>query len=110
MANSLIWVWVRRFWCYTVPVTLRGRSAIISEKAVLCFPETSGFVLSGDVLFAGSLGRSDFPQGDPEKLMESIRNKLLVLPDDTKVLSGHGEETTIGIERRSNPYINGYFD
>ncbi len=70
----------------------------------------SGFVLSGDVLFAGSLGRSDFPQGDPEKLMESIRNKLLVLPDDTKVLSGHGEETTIGIERRSNPYINGYFD
>ena len=48
----------------------------------------SGLLLSGDVLFAGSVGRSDFPQGDPEQLISSIRTKLLILPDDTKVLPG----------------------
>lgn len=69
----------------------------------------SGLLLSGDVLFAGSVGRSDFPQGDPEQLISSIRTKLLILPDETKVLPGHGGESTIGDEREGNPYINGYF-
>lgn len=70
----------------------------------------SKLLLSGDVLFAGSVGRSDFPQGDPEQLIRSIRDKLLILPDDTKVLPGHGGESTIGREKAGNPYVNGYFD
>jgi glyoxylase-like metal-dependent hydrolase (beta-lactamase superfamily II) len=64
-----------------------------------------GFVISGDVLFAGSIGRTDLYGGDMDLLMESIRTKLLPLPDDTVVLSGHGPPTTIGAERESNPFI-----
>jgi len=64
-----------------------------------------GFVIGGDVLFAGSIGRTDLPGGDFDQLMESIRTRLLVLPDDTVVLSGHGPATTIGAERNSNPFI-----
>jgi glyoxylase-like metal-dependent hydrolase (beta-lactamase superfamily II) len=61
-------------------------------------------VLGGDVLFAGSIGRSDFPGGNGPLLIAGIRNKLFSLPDDTVVLPGHGEPTTIGVERRSNPF------
>lgn len=64
-----------------------------------------GFVISGDVLFAGSIGRTDLFGGDMDQLMESIRTKLLPLPDDTVVLSGHGPSTTIGAERETNPFI-----
>lgn len=64
-----------------------------------------GVVFSGDVLFAGSVGRTDLPGGSFEKMMSSIRDKLLVLPDDTRVLPGHGPETTIGRERLSNPFL-----
>lgn len=66
---------------------------------------TSGFVVSGDVLFAGSVGRSDFPFGDPEELITSIKSKLLTLPDKTKVLPGHGSDTTIAREKMFNPYL-----
>jgi hydroxyacylglutathione hydrolase len=62
-------------------------------------------VLGGDVLFAGSIGRSDFPDGDPAALVASIREKLFTLPDDTIVLPGHGPATTVGRERRSNPFV-----
>lgn len=62
-------------------------------------------VFVGDVLFAGGVGRSDFPMGDHQQLMQSIRQQLLSLPDDTLVVSGHGPKTTIGAERRSNPFI-----
>lgn len=62
-------------------------------------------VLGGDVLFAGSIGRSDFPDGDHETLLESIRTKLFPLPDNAVVLPGHGPPTTIGHERRTNPYL-----
>lgn len=61
----------------------------------------------GDALFAGSVGRVDFPHSDGRRLFRNIRQNLLSLPDDTRVLSGHGPETTIGQERRTNPYING---
>lgn len=64
-----------------------------------------GFVIGGDVLFAGSIGRTDLMGGDFDLLMDSIRTKLLVLPDETVVLSGHGPPTTIGAERASNPFI-----
>ena len=64
-----------------------------------------GYAISGDVLFAGSIGRTDLFGGDFDLLMESIRTKLLPLPDETVVLSGHGPPTTIGAERESNPFI-----
>jgi glyoxylase-like metal-dependent hydrolase (beta-lactamase superfamily II) len=63
-----------------------------------------GFVLSGDVLFAGSIGRVDLPGGDYATLMDSIRTRLMPLPDDTVVYSGHGPATTIGRERATNPF------
>ncbi len=62
-------------------------------------------LLSGDLLFAGSVGRTDFPRGSWEQQMESLRRVILPLDDRTLVLSGHGPETTIGRERRSNPYL-----
>ena len=60
----------------------------------------------GDTLFAGSIGRFDFPTSDGPRLMQSINDKLMTLPDDTKVLPGHGPATTIGQERVTNPYLN----
>ena len=62
-------------------------------------------VLGGDVLFRGSIGRTDFPDGSFEKLRAGIHEKLFVLPEDTIVLSGHGPETTIGQEKRTNPFV-----
>jgi hydroxyacylglutathione hydrolase len=64
-------------------------------------------VLTGDTLFADSVGRTDLPGGDHEQLMASIREKLMPLPDETVVWPGHGPSSTIGQERRHNPYING---
>jgi len=66
-----------------------------------------GFVFAGDVLFSGSVGRTDLPGGSHTELLESIRTKLLPLPDNTIVYSGHGPSTTIGEERRSNPFLVG---
>ncbi len=62
-------------------------------------------VLGGDVLFLDGVGRTDLPAGDPEVLMQSIAKKFLVLDDDAVVLPGHGPSTTIGRERRSNPFL-----
>ena len=66
-----------------------------------------GFVIGGDVLFMGSIGRVDLPGGSGPVLLESIRTKLLTLPDETVVYSGHGPETTIGAERATNPFLAG---
>lgn len=59
----------------------------------------------GDTLFAGSIGRTDLPGGDLDTLLASIRNVLFAFPDDTPVHSGHGPDTTIGVERRTNPFL-----
>ena len=64
-----------------------------------------GIVFSGDTLFAESIGRCDFPGGSEIELVRSVKKKLLPLPDDTKVYPGHGPGTTIGWERRYNPYL-----
>ena len=64
----------------------------------------NGVVFSGDTLFNYGIGRTDFPGGSYDVLMESIKTKLMTLPDKTIVLSGHGPETTIGAERRGNPW------
>src|SRR5919107_2289982 len=69
--------------------------------------QDEGLVLSGDALFAGSVGRVDLPGGSMEVLMQSIEDRLLTLPDETRVLSGHGPETTIGEERAHNPFLGG---
>jgi len=66
-----------------------------------------GAVFAGDVLFQGSIGRTDLPGGDFDTLIGSIGRELLVLPDSTIVYPGHGPETTIGAERRSNPFLTG---
>lgn len=63
-------------------------------------------VLSGDVLFAGSIGRTDLPGGSHEQMLASLRDKVLTLSDDVLVLPGHGEATTIGRERAVNPYLD----
>ena len=80
-----------------VPGHTAGGLAFYSEK--------NGCVFTGDALFAGSIGRSDLPGGDSEALIRSIKNQLFVLPQSTVVYSGHGIETTIGKEMKSNPYF-----
>ena len=67
----------------------------------------SGLLVSGDTLFAGSIGRTDLPGGDHEQMLASLRDKILVLDDETVVLPGHGPHTTIGRERASNPFLHG---
>lgn len=71
------------------------------------YEENEGIVLSGDALFAGSVGRVDLPGGNMEVLMKSIQERLLTLPDETLVYSGHGPRTTIGEERAHNPFLRG---
>ena len=67
----------------------------------------SDAVFVGDVLFQGSIGRSDLPGGDLDTLLQTIRRELLSLPDDTIVYSGHGAQTTVGRERGANPFLTG---
>lgn len=64
-------------------------------------------VWTGDALFAGSVGRTDLPGGNDQQLLQSIRSQLLTLPDDYQVYPGHGNFTTIGRERRTNPFLSG---
>ncbi|MFM9945633.1 MAG: MBL fold metallo-hydrolase [Bacteroidia bacterium] len=72
----------------------------------ICFINTkSKSVIGGDVLFQGSIGRTDLPGGDFETLANSIRTKLYTLPDDYIVYPGHGDETTIGVEKIHNPFV-----
>jgi len=66
-----------------------------------------GYLFSGDTLFASSVGRWDMPGGDGRQLISAIMTKLMTLPDETVVLPGHGPETTIGNERRGNPFLQG---
>jgi len=63
--------------------------------------------LCGDLIFAGSVGRTDFPGGNWDQLVESIRTQVFTMPDETRLLSGHGPETTVGEEKRNNPFVGG---
>ena len=74
----------------------------------LLFP-SQHLLIAGDTLFAGSIGRTDLPGGDGRQILRSLRNRLLVLPDITRVLPGHGSETSIGQERQSNPFLQPEF-
>ena len=70
-----------------------------------CVFVTNGILFSGDLIFQGSIGRTDFPGGSLDELMDSIRRIVLPMEDDVAVLSGHGPETTVGVERRTNPFV-----
>jgi hydroxyacylglutathione hydrolase len=70
-----------------------------------CVFLTDGIVFSGDLIFAGSVGRTDFPRGSFEELIESIKRVILPLDDATTIVSGHGPATTVGAERATNPFI-----
>lgn len=76
-----------------------------SPASISFYNANDGFLISGDVLFYRSIGRTDLPGGDFETLINSIRTQLFVLPDSTKVYSGHGPATTIGDEKRENPFV-----
>lgn len=79
-----------------------------SPGSICFYNETGGFVIGGDVLFNGSIGRTDLPGGNFEILINSIQTQLFTLPDETKVYSGHGPVTTVGFEKINNPYVKMY--
>ena len=76
-----------------------------SPGSICLYDEADSFVIVGDALFQGSIGRTDLPGGNHRQLVDAIKNKLLTLPKETMVLSGHGDATTIGREWESNPYL-----
>jgi hydroxyacylglutathione hydrolase len=76
-----------------------------TEGSVCLYLPQQALLLAGDTLFAGSVGRTDLPGGNTQKLLQSIRDSLLPLPDEVTVIPGHGPKTTIGEERQSNPFI-----
>jgi hydroxyacylglutathione hydrolase len=79
-----------------------------SPGSVIFYHEAGGFVVGGDVLFNGSIGRTDLPGGDYDTLINSIQTQVFTLPDETKVYPGHGSLTTIGFEKMNNPYVKLY--
>lgn len=77
-----------------------------SPGSICFYSRTDGFIIGGDVLFRGSVGRTDLPGGNFNILEQSIREKLYVLPDETIVYSGHGGPTKIGLEKQTNPFVS----
>ena len=73
---------------------------------VVFYSATEKVMFCGDVIFGGSIGRTDFPGGDYDTLLHSINTQIMTLPDETRLLSGHGAETTIGVERNYNPFLS----
>ncbi|MBK8621845.1 MAG: MBL fold metallo-hydrolase [Saprospiraceae bacterium] len=76
-----------------------------SPASICLYDEESKKLIAGDVLFEGSIGRTDLPGGNYDTLIESIKTRIFVLPDDTKVFPGHGPSTTVGHEKRTNPFF-----
>lgn len=76
-----------------------------SPGHVVLVNEDERIAVVADVVFAGSIGRTDLPGGDMQQLLHSIREQVLTLPDDTRLFTGHGPETTVGWERRTNPFL-----
>jgi glyoxylase-like metal-dependent hydrolase (beta-lactamase superfamily II) len=73
----------------------------------ILYVPSAGICFCGDLIFAGSVGRTDFPGSSWEQLVKSIQTQIFTLPDNTRLLSGHGPETTVGEEKRSNPFVGG---
>ncbi|MCB8994338.1 MAG: MBL fold metallo-hydrolase [Bacteroidales bacterium] len=80
-----------------------------SPGSLLFYAEVSGFLITGDVLFAGSIGRTDLPGGNYNQLLDSIHKKICVLPPETQVYPGHGSSTSIAEEMENNPFLNRSF-
>jgi glyoxylase-like metal-dependent hydrolase (beta-lactamase superfamily II) len=78
-------------------------------KGSLMFEVNEEQLISGDVLFAGSIGRTDLPTGSASDMRKTLKERVLTLPDHLNVLPGHGPQTTIANERRNNPYLQGEF-
>jgi|SRR5579863_4484681 len=76
-----------------------------TEGSICLFFPTEKKLIAGDTLFAGSIGRTDLPGGSFDKIMQSLHTRVMALPDDTEVVPGHGPMTTIGRERKSNPFL-----
>lgn len=76
-----------------------------TEGSICLHFAPQNLLVAGDTLFAGSIGRTDLPGGNGRRIIESIHDRLLTLPDETRVIPGHGIETTIGAERESNPFL-----
>ncbi|HEX2918629.1 MAG TPA: MBL fold metallo-hydrolase [Edaphobacter sp.] len=76
-----------------------------TQGSVCLYVPDQSLLIAGDTLFAGSVGRTDLPGGDSRQLIHSIRDQILTLPDETKVIPGHGPDTTVGEEREENPFI-----
>ncbi len=76
-----------------------------SPGHVVFYNRKENFLIAGDVLFYGSIGRADLPGGDYDTLISNIKNRLFPLPDNTKVYCGHGPETTLGFEKTTNPFL-----
>ena len=95
---------------YETPGHSPGHLSLYFEKQVVVInnskPTTAPILIAGDALFQGSIGRTDLPGGDYETLISSIKNKILILPDETIVMPGHGPDTLVGIEKISNPFLN----
>ena len=79
-----------------------------SPGSVSFYHKAGGFIIGGDVLFNGSVGRTDLPRGNMATLLHSIQTQFFTLPDETKVYSGHGPVTTVGLEKMNNPYVKLY--
>lgn len=95
-------------------ITITGISGSIlhtpghTEGSVCLYLPDQTLLLAGDTLFAGSVGRTDLPGGNTSKLLRSIHDRLLTLPDEVAVIPGHGPRTTIGSERSSNPFLQNF--
>ena len=92
----------------TLPAEVLHTPGHTPGSICLLFP-AQNLLLAGDTLFAGSIGRTDLPGGDGHQILRSLRDRLLVLPDATRVIPGHGPETSIGEERQSNPFLQPKF-
>ena len=89
-----------------IPIEVRHVPGHSKGHVVYWIPaEPKGMLFAGDVIFQGSIGRSDFPDGEPAIQIPMIRSKILTLPDDTIIYPGHGDSTTVGNERKSNPFL-----
>ena len=89
-------------------ITVISTNLAVAEApgGVAFYSEADKFLIGGDILFYGSVGRTDLPRGNHEQLITGIKEKLMVLDPNVKVYCGHGPETTIGAEKRNNPFLN----
>lgn len=78
-----------------------------SPGHVILTYQQGGAVFCGDLIFRGSVGRTDLPGGDMQTLLSSIQQEVLTLPDEAQLLVGHGPATSVGVERRTNPFLSG---